>query len=48
MITILIKQLECGQRVFGENRVQEAFLRWQKRIKNIMNLELKTNWTTSN
>ena len=35
------KAIECGQRVFGENRVQEAFLRWQERIKTDNELELR-------
>ena len=35
------KALECGQKIFGENRVQEAFNRWQKRIDNNIDLELR-------
>ena len=35
------KAIECGQRVFGENRVQEALLRWQERIKTDNELELR-------
>ena len=33
--------LECGQKIFGENRVQEAINRWQNRIQINMNLELR-------
>ena len=33
--------LECGQRIFGENRVQEAINRWKKRIDSYLNLELR-------
>mgnify|MGYP001299552363 CR=1 FL=1 len=33
--------LACGQKIFGENRVQEAINRWQKRIQINMNLELR-------
>ena len=33
--------LACGQKIFGENRVQEAINRWQKRIEINMNLELR-------
>ena len=33
--------LVCGQKIFGENRVQEAINRWQKRIEINMNLELR-------
>ena len=33
--------LECGQKFFGENRVQEAFYRSQERIKINQDLELK-------
>jgi PLP dependent protein len=32
--------LAAGQRIFGENRVQEAALRWTERKKNYQNLEL--------
>ena len=35
------KALACGQKIFGENRVQEASNRWQKRIKIYINLELR-------
>ena len=33
--------IACGQKIFGENRVQEAINRWQKRIQINMNLELR-------
>ena len=33
--------LACGQKIFGENRVQEAINRWQKRIQININLELR-------
>ena len=33
--------LECGQRIFGENRVQEAIIRWQKRLDTNRELELR-------
>ena len=33
--------LACGQKIFGENRVQEAINRWQKRILININLELR-------
>ena len=33
--------LECGQRIFGENRVQEASQRWEERLKHIDDLELR-------
>ena len=33
--------LACGQKIFGENRVQEALNRWQKRIENNIDLELR-------
>ena len=33
--------LACGQKIFGENRVQEAINRWQKRIDNDLDLELR-------
>ena len=33
--------LACGQKIFGENRVQEAINRWQKRIENNIDLELR-------
>ena len=33
--------LACGQKIFGENRVQEAFNRWQERIQTNVNLELR-------
>ena len=35
------KAIKCGQRIFGENRVQEAFLRWEKRIEINYNIELR-------
>tara|TARA_B100000963_G_scaffold333384_1_gene325666 strand:- start:356 stop:1027 length:672 start_codon:yes stop_codon:yes gene_type:complete len=35
------KAIECGQKFFAENRVQEAYLRWQKRIETNKNLELR-------
>ena len=35
------KAIECGQKFFGENRVQEAFLRWQERINVYKDLELR-------
>ena len=33
--------IECGHKFFGENRVQEAFLRWNERIKIYKDLELR-------
>ena len=33
--------LACGQKIFGENRVQEAINRWQKRLENNIDLELR-------
>ena len=33
--------IACGQNIFGENRVQEAINRWQKRLNNNKNLELR-------
>ena len=33
--------LECGQRIFGENRVQEAQKRWQKRMGIYNDIELR-------
>ena len=35
------RAIECGQKFFGENRVQEAFLRWQERINIYKDLELR-------
>ncbi len=35
------KALACGQKIFGENRVQEAITRWQKRLDNNKELELR-------
>ena len=35
------KALECGQKIFGENRVQEAITRWQKRLDTNIELELR-------
>ena len=35
------KALECGQKIFGENRVQEAINRWQKRLETYKDLELR-------
>ena len=35
------KAIESGQKYFGENRVQEAFLRWQERINIYKDLELR-------
>ena len=35
------RAIECGQKFFGENRVQEAFLRWQDRINIYKDLELR-------
>ena len=35
------KAIDCGQKSFAENRVQEALTRWQKRVKNNKNLELR-------
>ena len=35
------KAIECGQKIFGENRVQEAFLRWKEKIKIHKDLELR-------
>ena len=36
-----MKQLIVGRKFFGENRVQEAFFRWQERIKIYQELELR-------
>ena len=33
--------IDCGQKYFAENRVQEALVRWQKRIEKNKNLELR-------
>ena len=33
--------LACGQKIFGENRVQEAINRWQKRVDINLDLELR-------
>ena len=33
--------IESGQKIFGENRVQEAFFRWKKRIETNKDLELR-------
>ena len=33
--------IACGQKIFGENRVQEAINRWKKRIENYKDLELR-------
>ena len=35
------KILECGQKIFGENRVQEATNRWKKRLEIYKDLELR-------
>ena len=35
------KALACGQKIFGENRVQEAINRWQKRLETYKDLELR-------
>ena len=35
------KAIECGQQVFAENRVQEAYSRWKKRLETNNNLELR-------
>ena len=35
------KAIECGQKFFAENRVQEAYLRWQKRLETNNDLELR-------
>jgi len=35
------KAIECGQKFFAENRVQEAHLRWQKRLEINKDLELR-------
>ena len=35
------KAIECGQKFFAENRVQEANLRWQKRLEINKDLELR-------
>jgi len=35
------KALACGQKIFGENRVQEAITRWQKRLDTNTDLELR-------
>ena len=33
--------IACGQKIFGENRVQEAINRWQKRLDTNKDLELR-------
>lgn len=33
--------LACGQKIFGENRVQEATNRWKKRLETNLDLELR-------
>ena len=33
--------LKCGVRIFGENRVQEALIRWEKRIATNKDIELR-------
>ena len=33
--------IQIGQRIFGENRVQEARQRWEERLKHIDDLELR-------
>ena len=33
--------IQIGQRIFGENRVQEACQRWEERLKHIDDLELR-------
>ena len=33
--------LACGQKIFGENRVQEAMNRWKKRLETNLDLELR-------
>ena len=33
--------IECGQKFFGENRVQEAIERWEDRIKEHNNLQIR-------
>ncbi len=33
--------LACGQKIFGENRVQEAISRWKKRLETNIDLELR-------
>ena len=35
------KALACGQKIFGENRVQEATNRWKKRLEIYKDLELR-------
>ena len=35
------KAIESGQKFFGENRVQEAFIRWHKRIEKNQDIELR-------
>ena len=35
------KAIESGQKFFAENRVQEAYLRWQKRLETNNDLELR-------
>ena len=35
------KALACGQKIFGENRVQEATNRWKKRLETNQDLELR-------
>jgi len=37
----VIEALKMGQKYFGENRVQEAQLRWVSKLKNYENIELR-------
>ncbi len=36
----IIQALDSGHRIFGENKVQEAYERWRDHIKNYKNIEL--------
>tara|TARA_Y100000022_G_scaffold127870_1_gene110820 strand:- start:76 stop:747 length:672 start_codon:yes stop_codon:yes gene_type:complete len=33
--------IACGQKIFGENRVQEAIKRWQKKLETNVDIELR-------
>ena len=33
--------IDCGQKIFGENRIQEAYHRWKPRIQKFNDLELR-------
>ena len=37
----ILQAIECGQKVYGENRVQEAQQRWEKRLETYKDIELR-------